>query len=81
MLLSNMRITSTNGCGCDEMAATMDTNGCEWCSDHIGEIVSHMKNEARKRGIPFVEMVASRFVRLAIRIAQRRGLCDGSLAR
>ena len=49
----------------------MDKNGPQWCRDHKEEILDHLAKEAKKRGLLFVKLAASKLVDLAIRRAER----------
>ena len=59
------------GCGCKSMQKKMDKNGAQWCRDHKHEILDHLAKEAKKRGLPFVKLAASKLLELAIRRAER----------
>lgn len=58
----------TGNCGCDEMAARMDAEGCDWCREHADAIVRQMKEEARRRHLPFSRWMAGRVLAAAIRL-------------
>jgi len=49
----------------------MDERGIEWCEQNIDEIVGWLREEAHKRGLPFVDMAGRMLVRRAIRNARR----------
>ena len=59
------------GCGCKSWQKKMDGGGPQWCRDHKEEILAHLEKEAKKRGLPFVKLAASKLVDLAIRRAER----------
>ena len=59
------------GCGCRSYQKKMDRGGPQWCRDHKQEILSHLEKEAKKRGLLFVKLAASKLVDLAIRRAER----------
>lgn len=70
-LLSRLGITATPDCSCNARADLMDDRGVEWCLANVGEIVGWMREEAVKRGLPFVDMAGRMLVNRAIRNAQR----------
>jgi hypothetical protein len=70
-LLKRVGITATPNCSCNARARTMDERGCDWCEANIAEIVGWLREEAAKRGLPFVDMVGRMLVRQAIRNARR----------
>lgn len=63
---------------CDGRAIIMDEEGPEWCRHNIKLIVGWMREEAGKRGLPFVELGAILLVRLAIWQAKKKLKIIGS---
>jgi len=73
-LLSRIGITATPNCACNARAAAMDINEARepgWCEAHLEEIVGWLREEAQKRGLPFVDMAGRLLVRRAIKDAKR----------
>ncbi len=70
-LLAGVGITATPNCSCNARARTMDANGCEWCEAHLDEIVGWLREEATKRGLPFVDMAGRVLVKRAISNARK----------
>ena len=70
-LLALVGITATPNCSCNARARTMDANGCDWCEEHLEEIVGWLREEATKRKLPFVDMAGRVLVRRAIRNARK----------
>ncbi len=68
-LLYSVGIVAEKGCSCDGHAAEMNRQGVEWCAENIATIVGWMREEATKRGLPFIEVAARWMVRKAIRRA------------
>jgi len=58
-------------CRCKSRAARMDALGCDWCEANLGQIVGWLREEAQKRGLPFVDAAGRVLVRRAIRNARR----------
>jgi hypothetical protein len=61
-------------CKCSERARLMDKNEFEtpgWCETNIDTIVGWLREEAEKRGLPFLDVVGRLLVRRAIRNARR----------
>jgi hypothetical protein len=71
LLRSILGITATAECSCNARAAQMDARGCEWCEANIDTIVGWLREEAEKRGLPFLDVVGRLLVRRAIRNARR----------
>lgn len=75
-LLSKIGITATPTCSCNARAKTMDENEARepgWCEANIDTIVGWLREEATKRGLPFVDMAGRLLVRRAIANARRKG--------
>jgi hypothetical protein len=70
-LLATIGITATPNCSCNARAAEMDARGCDWCEQHIDTVVGWLREEATKRGLPFLDAAGRLFVRRAIRNARR----------
>jgi len=70
-LLKLIRITATPDCSCHARARTMDERGCDWCEEHIDEIVGWLREEAGRRKLPFVDAAGRMLVRRAIRNARK----------
>lgn len=71
-LLAKVGITSTPTCSCNQRAQEMDAKGVQWCRDNEELILSWLKEEADKRGLPFVTMAAKLLIRRAIRNAEKK---------
>jgi hypothetical protein len=72
-LLKLVGITASPTCSCNTRAMTMDANGCEWCEANIDTIVGWLREEATKRGLPFVDTAGRLLVKRAIRNARKAG--------
>ena len=59
------------GCKCKSRAALMDRAGCEWAASNMDTVVSWLREEARKRGLPFIDAAGKMLVREAIRRARK----------
>ena len=70
-LLRVIGITASSNCSCNAKALTMDARGAEWCAENIETIVEWLKEEATKRGLPFMTMPAKLLVRRAIANARK----------
>ena len=70
-LLATIGITADNNCSCNARAREMDARGCDWCEENIDTIVGWLRDEATKRGLPFLDAAGRMLVRRAIRNARR----------
>ena len=72
-LLKRFGIEPTPTCPCRAKAAQMDAWGPDECSkpDRIDEVVAVMREEAKARGLPFVDMAGRVLVKRAISNARK----------
>jgi hypothetical protein len=73
-LLKKVGITATPSCSCNARARRMDEEEAKepgWCEAHLDEIVGWLREEAEKRGLPFVDMAGRVLVRRAISNARK----------
>lgn len=73
-LLKKVGITATPNCSCNARARKMDEEEARepgWCEAHLDEIVGWLREEATKRGLPFVDMAGRVLVRRAISNARK----------
>jgi len=66
-----LKITATATCSCNARAQTMDANGCDWCEQNIDTIVGWLREEAKKRRLPFVDIAGRVIVKKAIANARK----------
>ena len=73
-LLTKIGITATPNCSCNARARRMDEEEARepgWCEAHLDEIVGWLREEATKRGLPFMDVAGRVLVRRAIANAKR----------
>ena len=70
-LLASIGINASSNCACNGKAKTMDVRGVEWCTVNVGTIVGWLREEASRRGLPFVDVVGRMLVRRAIHNARK----------
>jgi len=72
-LLKRFGISPTPTCQCRAKAAEMDAWGCDECSkpERIEEVVGVMREEAKARGLPFLDLPARLLVKRAISNARK----------
>jgi hypothetical protein len=71
-LLSYFGIVPTPDCQCEKHVFVLDTFGIEWCEANIDEIVGWLREEAHKRGLPFLDVAGRMLVRRAIKNARKQ---------
>ena len=64
-LLARIGITSTPDCSCNRVAREMDQWGPDECEkpERMAEILAAMRENAEKRGLPFIEVAARLLIR------------------
>lgn len=68
-LLKKFGIEATPTCSCNSKAKLMDqkeANDPGWCEKNIDTIVGWLREEANKRGLPFVDLAGKMLVQRAI---------------
>jgi hypothetical protein len=70
-LLAKVGIIAAPNCSCNARAAEMDARGCDWCEENIDTIVGWLREEATKRGLPFLDAAGRLLVKRAIRNARK----------
>lgn len=64
-------IQKTAECSCQADADALDARGPDWCEAHMDQIVAKLRDEAYRRGIPFLDAAGRMLVRRAIANARR----------
>lgn len=72
-LLKRFGVEPTPTCACRAKAAEMDAWGADECSkpERIEEVVGVMREEAKARGLPFIDAVGRMLVKRAIHNARK----------
>jgi len=73
-VLAWFRFDAVDGCECNATAAQMNAWGPDGCEEpeRLAWILGRLRDEAGRRGVPFLEPVARGTIRLAIAAARRR---------
>jgi len=69
-MLSKIGIQPSPGCQCNKRAVLMDSNGPDWCEEHLEEIVGWLREEAQRAHLPFVDLAGRVLIRRAIKLAR-----------
>lgn len=65
-MFSLLGIKSSPTCSCKRHAIEMNDRGNDWCENNMDTIISWLKEESKKRNLPFIESVAKMIVKKAI---------------
>ena len=79
-LLARVGIVATPDCSCNQRAAEMDRNGCEWVEANMSTVVGWLREQAEARGLPFLDLAGRALVRVAVRNARRAATPAGESA-
>jgi hypothetical protein len=71
-LLKTIGIVASPTCSCNARAKVMDERGCQWVLDNEDEVVVWLRQEAQKRGLPFVDLAGRQLIRLAVKRARKK---------
>jgi hypothetical protein len=66
-----LKIEPSGNCPCEKHAMVMDAWGPDECEKRIDEIVGWLREEAVRRGLPFLDAAGRMLVRRAIKNAKR----------
>ena len=69
--LSRIGITATPTCSCNAKARHMDAMGVDWCEQNIDLLVSWLREESQKRGLPFIDLAGRLLVKRAISASRK----------
>lgn len=65
-MISALGIKSSSTCSCRRHALEMNEKGPDWCEQNMDTIVSWLRDESTKRGLPFVDAVGRMMVQRAV---------------
>lgn len=65
-MIKSIGIKSSSNCSCRRHAIEMNEKGNDWCEQNLDTILGWLKDESKKRNLPFVEFVAKSMVQRAI---------------
>ena len=71
-LLKKFGIHSQANCSCNKRADEMDNQGNDWVEENIDIVVDWMKEEARKRKLPFLKTAGKILVRKAVANSRKK---------
>ena len=65
-MIKTLGISSSSTCSCRRHALEMNDQGPDWCEQNMETILSWLRDEAKKRGLPFIDMVGKAMVQRSI---------------
>jgi hypothetical protein len=70
-MIKTLGIHMSDSCSCRRHALAMNEKGNEWCSQNMDTVVGWLREEASRRGLPFVDMVGRVMVNRAIKKSKK----------
>lgn len=70
-MIKTLGIVMSDSCSCRRHAIEMNTKGSDWCEQNIDTVVGWLREEANRRGLPFVDMVGKLMVNRAIKKSRK----------
>jgi hypothetical protein len=66
-MIKSVGIVMTEGCSCKRHAILMNEKGNDWCEQNIDTIVGWLREESKKRKLPFIDTIGKLIVNRAIK--------------
>lgn len=70
-MIKTLGIHMSDSCSCRRHAINMNQKGNDWCEQNIDTVVGWLRQEAKRRGLPFVDMVGKVMVKRAIKKSRK----------
>lgn len=70
-MIKSLGIHMSDSCSCRRHALTMNEKGNDWCEQNVDTIVGWLRDEASRRGLPFIDMIGKVMVNRAIKKSKK----------
>lgn len=70
-MIKSLGIHMSDSCSCRRHALAMNERGNDWCSANVDTIVGWLRDEAKRRSLPFVDMIGKVMVNRAIKKSRK----------
>jgi hypothetical protein len=70
-MIKSVGIQMTDSCSCKRHALEMNEKGNDWCEQNIDTIVGWLRDEAKRRGLPFIDAIGKLLVGRAIKKSRK----------
>jgi hypothetical protein len=70
-MIKSVGIQMTDSCSCKRHALEMNEKGNDWCDQNIDTIVGWLRDEAKRRGLPFMDALGKLLVGRAIKKSRK----------
>jgi len=70
-MIKSVGIVMTQGCSCKRHAIEMNDRGNDWCENNVDTIIGWLREEAKKRKLPFMDSLGKIIVNRAIKKSKK----------
>jgi hypothetical protein len=70
-MIKSVGIQMTDSCSCKRHALEMNEKGNDWCDQNIDTIVGWLRDEAKRRNLPFIDALGKLLVGRAIKKSRK----------
>lgn len=70
-MIKSVGIQMTDSCSCKRHALEMNDHGNDWCESNIDTIVGWLRDEAKRRKLPFMDAIGKMLVYRAIKKSRK----------
>ena len=70
-MIKSLGINASPTCSCRQRAIQMNIEGPDWCEENIETIIVWLREEAKKRSLPFIDIAVRAMVKAAISKSRR----------
>lgn len=70
-MIKSVGIQMTDSCSCKRHALEMNEKGNDWCEQNIDVVVGWLRDEAKRRGLPFMDALGKLLVGRAIKKSRK----------
>jgi hypothetical protein len=70
-MIKSVGIQMTDSCSCKRHAIEMNKSGNDWCEANIDTIVGWLREEAKRRNLPFIDAIGKLLVMRAIKKSRK----------
>jgi hypothetical protein len=70
-MIKSVGIQMTDSCSCKRHALEMNIRGNNWCEENIDTVVGWLREEASRRGLPFIDTLGKLLVGRAIKKSRK----------
>lgn len=70
-MIKSLGIVMSDSCACRRHALEMNKNGNDWCEQNVDTIVGWLREEAKRRGLPFIDTIGKLMVTRSIKKSRK----------